>query len=85
VREIINKIRRSVVVSKELAITPQDMDLDVPEQTNVMTSLKEVRHSLEKQKLIEALKYCNNNISKVARVLGISRPSVYSLRKKYNI
>ena len=85
VREIINKIRRSVVVSEELAITPKDMDLDVPVQTDVLTSLKEVRHSLEKQKLIEALKHCNNNISKVARVLGISRPSVYSLRKKYNI
>ena len=85
VREIINKIRRSVVVSKELAITPQDMDLDVAVHTDVMTSLKEVRHSIEKQKLIEALKHCNNNISKVARVLGISRPSVYSLRKKYNI
>ncbi len=85
VREIINKIRRAVVVSKELAITPQDMDLDVPVHTDVMTSLKEVRHSIEKQKLIEALKHCNNNISKVARVLGISRPSVYSLRKKYNI
>jgi two-component system NtrC family response regulator len=85
VREIINKIRRAVVVSKEIAITPQDMDLDVPVHTDVMTSLKEVRHSIEKQKLIEALKHCNNNISKVARVLGISRPSVYSLRKKYNI
>jgi transcriptional regulator with PAS, ATPase and Fis domain len=85
VREIINKIRRSVVISMELAITPEDMDLDIPVQTDVLTSLKEVRHTLEKQKLIEALKHCNNNISKVARVLGISRPSVYSLRKKYNI
>ncbi|UCH81237.1 MAG: sigma-54-dependent Fis family transcriptional regulator [Nitrospiraceae bacterium] len=85
VREIINKVRRSVVVSKEIAITPQDMDLEVPAETEVLTSLKEVRHSMEKQKLIEALKHCNNNISKVARVLGISRPSVYSLRKKYKI
>ncbi len=85
VREIINKIRRSVVVSKELAITPQDMDLEVPADSEVLTSLREERYSMEKQKLIEALKHCNNNISKVARVLGISRPSVYSLRKKYNI
>ena len=78
-------MRRSVVISKELAITPEDMDLDIPVQSDVLTSLKEVRHSIERQKLIEALKHCNNNISKVARVLGISRPSVYSLRKKYNI
>ncbi len=86
VREIINKVRRAVVMSKDPAVTPADLDLSVPAvQVEAMTSLKEVRYSIEKQKLIEALKHCNNNISKVARVLGISRPSVYSLRKKYNI
>jgi transcriptional regulator with PAS, ATPase and Fis domain len=86
VREIINKVRRAVVMSRESSVTPGDMDLHVPTvQVDQLTSLKEVRYSIEKQKLIEALKHCNNNISKVARVLGISRPSVYSLRKKYNI
>jgi transcriptional regulator with PAS, ATPase and Fis domain len=86
VREIINKVRRAVVMAKDSAISPADLDLNIPVlQTDSMTSLKEVRHSIEKQKLIEALRHCNNNISKVARVLGISRPSVYSLRKKYNI
>jgi two-component system NtrC family response regulator len=86
VREIINKVRRAVVMSRDTVVTPADMDLTVPTmQTDELTSLKEVRYSMEKQKLIEALKHCNNNISKVSRVLGISRPSVYSLRKKYNI
>ena len=86
VREIINKVRRAVVMSRESSVTPDDMELHVPSvQVEQLTSLREVRYSIEKQKLIEALKHCNNNISKVARVLGISRPSVYSLRKKYNI
>ncbi len=86
VREIINKVRRAVVMSKDPSITPVDLDLNVPVMhTESITSLKEVRYSIEKQKLIEALRHCNNNISKVARVLGISRPSVYSLRKKYHI
>ena len=86
VREIINKVRRAVVMSKELTIAPDDLDLSVPSVAmEAVTSLKEVRYSIEKQKLIEAMRHCNNNISKVARVLGISRPSVYSLRKKYNI
>jgi two-component system NtrC family response regulator len=86
VREIINKVRRAVVMSKEEAITPADIELNVPKiEMDIVTSLKEVRYSIEKQKLIEAMRHCNNNISKVARVLGISRPSVYSLRKKYNI
>jgi len=86
VREVINKVRRAVVISKESTILPADLDLDVPAMDmESLTSLKEIRYSIEKQKLIEALKHCNSNISKVARVLGISRPSVYSLRKKYNI
>jgi len=86
VREIINKVRRAVVLSRESTVLPDDLDLSVPSlESDTITSLREVRYSLEKQKLIEALKYCNNNISKVSRVLGISRPSVYSLRKKYNI
>lgn len=86
VREIINKVRRAVVMSKDAIVAPADMDISLPAmQADELTSLKEVRHSLEKQKLIEALKHCNNNISKVSRVLGISRPSVYSLRKKYNV
>ena len=86
VREVINKVRRAVVISNEPTIMPADLDLDVPVMDmESLTSLREIRHSIEKQKLIEALKHCNSNISKVARVLGISRPSVYSLRKKYNI
>ncbi len=73
-------------MSKEVTIKPSDLDLDVPSiETEMVTSLREVRYSIEKQKLVEAMRHCNNNISKVARVLGISRPSVYSLRKKYNI
>jgi transcriptional regulator with PAS, ATPase and Fis domain len=86
VREIINKIRRAVVMSGDPAITPADLDLNITTLAlESVKSLREVRHSIEKQKLIEAMKHCNSNISKVARVLGISRPSVYSLRKKYNI
>ncbi len=86
VREIINKVKRAVVMSREYTITPDDLDLEVMAlKMEEVSSLKEVRYNIEKQKLIEAMKYCNNNISKVARILGISRPSVYSLRRKYNI
>lgn len=86
VREIINKVRRAVLMSRDMIITPADLNLDVAAvEMETMKSLREVRHSIERQKLIEALSHCNNNISKVARVLGISRPSVYSLKKKYNI
>lgn len=49
------------------------------------TSLKEAKKLIEKQKLIETLKNYNHNISKVAKALEVSRPSVYSMMKKYGI
>ncbi len=86
VREVINKIRRAVVMSSNTVVTRGDVDLEIP-TTNLasIASLREVKGVLERQKLIEALNVCNNNISKTAKVLGISRPSVYSLKKKYDI
>jgi transcriptional regulator of acetoin/glycerol metabolism len=43
------------------------------------------RGKIEKEKIIETLELCRHNISKTAKMLGISRPTVYSLRKKYEI
>ncbi len=86
VREIINRVRRAVVISSSREVTATDLDIpfySAPQESTL--SLKEAKSTIEKQKLAEALKRYNYNISKVARVLGISRPSVYSLRKKYNI
>ncbi|MBI5058096.1 MAG: sigma-54-dependent Fis family transcriptional regulator [Nitrospirae bacterium] len=86
VREIINKVRRAVVMSTEPSVTVSDLDLEsLSIKMDEVASLKDVRSAIEKQKIVEAMKHCNNNISKVARILGISRPSVYSLRRKYNI
>lgn len=86
VRELINKIRRGVVMSANPVISKENLDLQISTTSLAnIASLREVRGSLERQKLIEALHICNNNISKTAKVLGISRPSVYTLKKKYGI
>ena len=84
VREIINKVRMSVIMSSNAEVTTSDLDLHIPvTDIESITSLRDVRSTIERQKLIEALHICNNNISRTAKVLGISRPSVYSLKKKY--
>jgi transcriptional regulator with AAA-type ATPase domain/ribosomal protein L37AE/L43A len=87
VREMINKIRSAIVMSQGPTISVSDLNLSIPtiDSMSTITSLREVRNTIERQKLIEALNICNNNISKTAKVLGISRPSVYSLKKKYNL
>ncbi len=85
VREIISKIRRAVVMSNDTAITPKDLDLHVQNEQRGIMPLREIRYSIEKEKLIEALATYSNNITKVAKALGISRPSVYSLKKKFEV
>lgn len=87
IREIINKVRKAVVMSNDAYITREDLDLHfltMDAEERIIT-LRDARNTIEKQKLIEALATCNNNITKVAKVLGISRPSVYSLKKKFSI
>lgn len=42
-------------------------------------------HDAEKQAIFLALKAMNFNVSKAALALGISRPTLYSKMKKYQI
>lgn len=86
VREIINRVRKALIMANDTLIRPQDLDLNVQE-TTVKTEdcLKEVWVKIEKEKLKKVLDKCEGNISKAAKVLGVSRPTLYSLKKKYGI
>jgi len=83
VREIINKVRRSIAMTDSNLITPKELNLSP--DTNIFTtmSIKDVKSTIEKQKLIEVLTICNNNNTKTAKLLGVSRPTVYKLKEKY--
>jgi transcriptional regulator with GAF, ATPase, and Fis domain len=86
VREIINKVRRAIIMASDRLISPQDLDLNIQE-TILKTNdcIRDVRENIEKQKLKEVLDRSGKNISKAARTLGISRPTIYYLKKKYGI
>jgi transcriptional regulator with GAF, ATPase, and Fis domain len=86
VREIINKVRKAIVMANDKLISPQDLDLNLQE-TILKTGdcLKDAKDKIEKQKLSEILGACGNNISEASKVLGLSRSSLYSLKKKHGI
>jgi transcriptional regulator with AAA-type ATPase domain len=86
VREMINKIRRAIVMSDGDFIKPQDLEIEMGGAADEKEdTLKEVKGKIEKQKVKEALEICANNISNAAKMLGISRPSLYNLKRKYNL
>jgi two-component system NtrC family response regulator len=46
-------------------------------------NLKEVRARAERQAIQQALAICDNNVSRAAELLGVSRPTLYDLMSKY--
>ncbi|MGD8569425.1 MAG: PEP-CTERM-box response regulator transcription factor [Gammaproteobacteria bacterium] len=88
VRELENKVKRACIISDENIITEEDLDLeqlvtdssDVPE-----LSLRVVRENAERSAIITAMARADNNISHAADLLGVSRPTLYDLLKKFNI
>lgn len=79
VREIINKVRRAIVMGVGGTIHPGDLDL---EPRRAAKAGKDVRlsHALaqvEKERIREALQSCNNNISMTAVMLGITRQTLH--------
>ena len=88
VREIANKTRKALVLCGNHFIKPLDLDLPdpgAPEQVPGSAENGNGRGKIEKQRVIETLELCRHNISKTAKMLGISRPTVYSLKRRYGI
>jgi len=88
VREIANKIRKALILSSDHFIKPADLELSDPELSNQGPGTPDNGHGrgkIEKQRVIETLEVCRYNISRTAKMLGITRPTVYSLKKKYEI
>ena len=86
IREMENKLKRAVILSESNWITPADLQLDnQQEPTALPLNLKAVREEAETAAIKRALQYANNNVSEAARLLGITRPTLYSLFEKYNL
>lgn len=66
-------------------ITFDDLELDDNVDASMPFNLKEVREAAETIAIKRALTFSNNNISNTARLLGVTRPTLYMLFEKYGI
>ncbi|MBF0266648.1 MAG: AAA family ATPase, partial [Gammaproteobacteria bacterium] len=55
------------------------------EQDSAPLNLKEVREAAETNAINRALSHANNNVSNTAKLLGVTRPTLYALFNKYGI
>ncbi|MCZ6640675.1 MAG: PEP-CTERM-box response regulator transcription factor [Gammaproteobacteria bacterium] len=84
VRELQNRTKRACIMADGPLITPRDFELQ-PTVTNTTVNLKEVRSEAERLAILDALNRSERNISQAARLLGVSRPTLYNLFRKYGI
>jgi two-component system NtrC family response regulator len=81
VRELENKVKRAVVLAEGSRITAEDLGF-MSEAEDISLDLREAREKVEQRLIERSLLLNNNNMSKAAEALGISRPSLYSLMNK---
>ena len=87
VRELENRIKRAVIMADGKSVTAEDLDLssgrsdDEPMPINLRTA----RESADRKVIRQALARTENNISGAAKLLGISRPTLYDLLKQYHL
>ena len=85
VRELENRVKRAVILAEGPALTAADFDLQQSVAAPGHVTLRDARQQAERTAVLQALNVANGNMSEVAKILGISRPTVYSLMKDLDI
>jgi two-component system NtrC family response regulator len=84
VRELENRMKRAVIMADGKLVTALDLDL-APVAEPDPINLKAVREVADRKAIRHALARAEGNISNTARLLGISRPTLYDLLKNYDL
>jgi two-component system, NtrC family, response regulator len=89
VRELENRIKRAVIMADGRMVTATDLDL--PKDTSSadtgsnVINLKAVREAADRTAIRHAIARTDGNISNAAKLLGVSRPTLYDLLKQYGL
>ncbi len=84
VRELENRLKRAVIMAEGNRLTAADLDL-VNTVDEAALTLKHARETADRLAIRRAFSHSDGNISTTAKLLGISRPTLYDLMKQYGI
>ena len=86
IRELQNCIEKAVILSDGTELTAKDIQLEQSKQgTSTSGTLRAVNEAEEERLVREAMERSNGNISVAAKMLGVSRPTMYAKLKKYGL
>jgi two-component system, NtrC family, response regulator len=78
IRELENRLKRAVIMADGPLITPQDLELAAGAKARSL-NLRDHMQKLESALLNEALAAAEGNVSKAAKLMGISRQQIYNM------
>ena len=86
IRELQNCIEKAVILSDGTLLSGKDIQTERPRTgESAGTTLRVMGEADEERLVREAVTHCNGNISAAAKMLGVSRPTLYSKMKKYGL
>ena len=93
IRELQNCIEKAVILSEGSVLTGRDLDFSTAlrsgrndnEGLALAGAHPVIPSEVEESKVREAMERCNGNISAAAKLLGVSRPTLYAKLKKYGL
>jgi two-component system NtrC family response regulator len=86
VRELENRVKRAVIMADGKLVAADDLDLTSEgDDEPCALNLKSAREQSDRKIIRHALARSEGNISNTAKLLGISRPTLYDLLKQYDL
>lgn len=83
VRELENRMKRAIIMAEGNRIVPADLDLADPDEIPDVLNLVQAREEAERREIPRALSRADGNVSQAAKLLGVSRPTLYDLMRHH--
>ena len=93
VRELINSLSRAIVSSKDGVLRVEDFSLigknsareELTAEEEIVTEPITTLKKVEREAILNALRFTDGNIQRASKALGITRATMYNKLKRYNI
>jgi len=85
VRELENRIKRAVIMCEGPTLSAADLDLVSAEDNGKSLDLRAVREEADQRTIRRVLSITDGNMTQAAKMLGVSRPTLYDLMRQHNI
>ncbi len=89
VRELENRVKRAIIMAEGKQLAASDLDLPAKDGNGSADkrpiNLRAAREVADRRAIHQAMTRTENNISGAAKLLGISRPTLYDLMKQYHL